>query len=72
MLLKKYRVQLLASDLLQDLNITEWHKDITANSLESAWRKFKVQKMAPIYRFSVPPTSIESDYDVSLYQTVSI
>jgi len=68
MFIKKYRVRLIADDLLKAINATEWHKDISANSIESAWRKFVVQRMAPVFRFQGPGeyVSFPRDYVVNL------
>lgn len=68
MFIKKYRVRLLADDLLKEIGAYEWHKDISANSLESAWRKFVNQRMAPIFRFqgSGEYVSFPWDYDIHL------
>lgn len=68
MFIKKYRVRLLAEDLLKEIGAQEWHKDVSANSMESAWRKFVNQKMAPIFRFqgSGVYVSFPWDYDIRL------
>ncbi len=68
MFIKKYRVRMLANDLLKDIGANEWHKDIVANSMESAWRKFVNQRMAPIFRFqgSGEYVSFPWDYDIRL------
>lgn len=72
MLLKYYRVKLIAADLLADIAATEWHKDIVANDLASAWRKFKVQRLNPVYRFMEDPQPIAADYDIRLERTSSV
>lgn len=68
MFIKKYRIRLISEDLLKAINAIEWHKDISAFSMDSAWRKFVVQKMAPVYRFqgSGEYVSFPWDYDVHL------
>ena len=65
--MKTYRIKLLAKDLLEAIDKTEWHKDVTANDLPSAWRKFQTQKLAPVYRFSLDPVSIAGDYGISFH-----
>lgn len=69
MLIKTYTVRLIAPDLLQALAVDSWAKNITANSLPSAWAKFVKQKKAGIYRFGA--ASLAADYDVSLLKTES-
>ena len=68
MFIKKYRIRLISEDLLKAINAIEWHKDISANSMDSAWRKFVVQRMAPVYRFQASGeyVSFPWDYDVHL------
>ena len=68
MFIKKYRVRLIADDLLKAINAIEWHKDISANSMDSAWRKFVVQRMAPVFRFqsSGEYVSFPHDYVVNI------
>lgn len=68
MFIKKYRIRLISEDLLKSINAIEWHTDISANSIDSAWRKFVVQKMAPVFRFqgSGEYVSFPWDYDVHL------
>lgn len=68
MFIKKYRVRLISEDLLKAINAITWHKDISANSMDSAWRKFVVQRMAPVYRFqgSGEYVSFPWDYDVHI------
>ena len=68
MFIKKYRVRLIADDLLKAINAIECHKDISANSIESAWRKFIVKRMAPVFRFqgSGEYVSFPWDYDIRL------
>ena len=71
MLLKYYRVRLIANDLLADIGATSWHKDIIANDINGAWAKFKRQKMSPIYRFGTDPQPIATDFDIRLERTAS-
>lgn len=68
MFIKKYRVRMLANDLLTEIGANEWHKDVVANSMESAWRKFVNQNMAPVFRFqgSGEYVSFPWDYDIRL------
>lgn len=68
MMIKKFRVRLIAEDLLEAIGAGEWHKDISANSLESAWRKFNAMKMGPCFRFqgSGEKVSFPWDYDIRL------
>jgi len=68
MFIKKYRVRLIADDLLNEIKASEWHRDIIAGSIESAWRKFVAQRMAPVFRFqgSGEYVSFPWDYDVHL------
>ena len=64
MTLKTFRIRLLNQEHLQAIGRNEWHKDIIANSLESAWGKFVKQKLAPIYWFSLEPQPLAEDYDI--------
>lgn len=65
-MIKTYTVRLIAADLLADIGAPHWSTKIAANDMASAWRKFVVQRKAPIYRFGIEPTSLPSDYDIYL------
>lgn len=68
MLIKKFRIRLISDDLLSAIGRGEWHTDISANSVESAWRKFVNMKMGPCFRFqgSGEKVAFPWDYDIRL------
>ena len=65
-MIKTYIVRLINTELLADIGATHWSTRIAANDMASAWRKFVVQRKAPIYRFGSELTSRPDDYDISL------
>ena len=62
MMLKVFRVRLIEKDMLRVINKDEWHKDIVAGDMTSAWAKFVKQKMAPVYSFGM--CSLPEHYDI--------
>lgn len=65
--IKRYRITLINPDLLAALNVAEWYTDIAAFNMASAWRKFNVQKKAPVWHLGADDgTGRAEDYDISL------